>query len=130
MTTRLNVPPLVYSLHDGDAGMAEMLGGKCANVGEMTRLGLPVPEGFVVATTACREYLTDGHSPVQFRGEVTAAIAQLEERTARRFGDVTAPLIVSVRSGRRRSMPGMMDTVLNVGLVDDVVPGLAPVSPR
>ena len=90
----------------------------------MTRLGLPVPEGFVVSTTACREYLADGQSPVRLSGEITAAIAQLEERTARRFGDVTAPLLVSVRSGARRSMPGMMDTVLNVGLVDDVVPGL------
>jgi len=90
----------------------------------MTPLGLPVPEGFVVSTTACREYLADGHSPVRLSGEITAAIAQLEERTARRFGDVTAPLLVSVRSGARRSMPGMMDKVLNVGLVDDVVPGL------
>ena len=122
--TRVQLPPLVYSLHDGDAGMADLLGGKGANLGEMTRLGLPVPEGFVVSTTACRGYLTDGHSPVRLRSEITAAIARLEERTARRFGDVTAPLLVSVRSGARRSMPGMMDTVLNVGLVDDVVPGL------
>jgi pyruvate,orthophosphate dikinase len=118
-------PRLVYSLHDGDAGMADLLGGKGANLAEMTRLGLPVPGGFVVSTDACREYLATGHSPARLVDEITAHIARLEEHTGSRFGDHLDPLLVSVRSGARFSMPGMMDTVLNVGLVDDVVEGLA-----
>ena len=124
-TTLVVTPPLVYSLHEGDATMADLLGGKGANLGEMTQLGLPVPEGFVVSTTACREYLAEGHAPTRLHTEMTAEIARLEERAGRRFGDSTSPLLVSVRSGARQSMPGMMDTVLNVGLVDDVVDGLA-----
>jgi len=115
----------VFSLHDGDAGMADLLGGKGANLGEMTRLGLPVPEGFVVSTTACREYLATGHSPARLGDEVTTEITRLERRAGHRLGDAASPLLVSVRSGARLSMPGMMETVLNVGLVDDVVEGLA-----
>jgi pyruvate, orthophosphate dikinase len=104
--TRVDMPPLVFSLHDGDAVMADLLGGKGANLGEMTRLGLPVPEGFVVSTTACREYLAEGHSPARLRDEMTAEIARLERRAGRRLGDATSPLLVSVRSGARMSMPG------------------------
>jgi pyruvate,orthophosphate dikinase len=125
VSTPVVSPPLVYSLHDGDAGMADLLGGKGANLGEMTQLGLPVPEGFVVSTEACREYLAEGHVPTRLRDEMTAEIARLEQRAGRRLGDATSPLLVSVRSGARMSMPGMMDTVLNIGLVDDVVDGLA-----
>ncbi len=125
VNTLVVTPPLVYSLHDGDATMADLLGGKGANLGEMTQLGLPVPEGFVVSTTACREYLAEGHAPSRLRAEMTAEITRLERRAGRRLGDATDPLLVSVRSGARMSMPGMMDTVLNIGLVDTVVDGLA-----
>jgi pyruvate,orthophosphate dikinase len=124
VSTQVVTLPLVYSLHDGDARMADLLGGKGANLGEMTQLGLPVPEGFVVSTTACREYLAEGRAPARLRAEMTDEIKRLEQRAGRRLGDPASPLLVSVRSGARMSMPGMMDTVLNVGLVDEVVDGL------
>ncbi|HET7279120.1 MAG TPA: pyruvate, phosphate dikinase [Dermatophilaceae bacterium] len=117
--------PLVVAFADGDRSMADLLGGKGANLAEMTRLGLPVPPGFVITTTACRAYLTEGHEPDRLAGEVASALAALEKAAGRRFGDPSDPLLVSVRSGARFSMPGMMDTVLNVGLTDATLPGLA-----
>ena len=95
---------------------AATLGGKAAGLVEMTRLGLPVPPGFVIGTACGRTYLTDGALPAGLDGEIAARIAALEHLAGRRFGDDTDPLLVSVRSGAPVSMPGMMDTVLNVGL--------------
>ncbi len=109
---------------DGDRSMADLLGGKGANLAEMTRLGLPVPPGFVITTTACRVYLAEGQEPARLAGEVASALAALEAAAGRRFGDPDDPLLVSVRSGARFSMPGMMETVLNVGLTDKTLPGL------
>ena len=120
----------VYSFGDGDtqgrAGMGDLLGGKGANLAEMSRLGLPVPPGFTLTTEACL-YATahDGAYPPGLDDEVTAALARLEAQTGSKFGDAANPLLVSVRSGARVSMPGMMDTVLNLGLNDETVKGLA-----
>ncbi|MEO3751263.1 pyruvate, phosphate dikinase [Streptomyces sp. B6B3] len=116
---------LVYDLADGRRDMADLLGGKGANLAEMTRLGLPVPPGFTITTEACRAYLRTGAEPPALRDEVSAHLAALERRMGRRLGHGQDPLLVSVRSGAKFSMPGMMDTVLNVGLTDDSVPALA-----
>ena len=105
-----------------------LLGGKGANLAEMTRLGLPVPPGFTITTEACREYLANGEAPAALRFQVTLAMRRLEDLVDRRLGDVQDPLLVSVRSGARFSMPGMMDTVLNVGLNDLSVLALAEAS--
>ena len=105
-----------------------LLGGKGANLAEMTRLGLPVPPGFTITTEACREYLASGEAPAALRFQVTLAMRRLEDLVGRRLGDVQDPLLVSVRSGARFSMPGMMDTVLNVGLNDLSVLALAEAS--
>jgi pyruvate,orthophosphate dikinase len=111
---------------DGRASMRDALGGKGANLAEMTRLGLPVPPGFTISTAVCLEYQRRGRRlPGDLRPEVTRALAQVERAMGLRFGDATAPLLLSVRSGARDSMPGMMDTVLNLGLNDDTVEGLA-----
>ena len=110
---------------DGRAEMRELLGGKGANLAEMTRLGVPVPPGFTIATTACAEYAKRGALPAALRREALAALARVERVMRRGFGDAAAPLLVSVRSGARVSMPGMMDTVLNLGLNDATVRGLA-----
>jgi len=111
---------------DGDAGMKALLGGKGANLAEMTRLGLPVPPGFTIATTVCAEYeAAGGKVPRSLEPEVKQALARVEKIMDARFGDVGRPLLVSVRSGARASMPGMMDTVLNLGLNDRTVEGLA-----
>src|SRR5882757_9495774 len=91
----------------------------------MTNLGLPVPPGFIITTEACRQYLHDGTVPESLGAEVSGHLAQLEARMGRRLGDPADPLLVSVRSGAKFSMPGMMETVLNVGLTDDSVAGLA-----
>ena len=115
----------VYDLADGRRDMADLLGGKGANLAEMTRLGLPVPPGFTITTEACRAYLRTGAEPPALRDEVSAHLAALEHRMGRRLGRGRDPLLVSVRSGAKFSMPGMMDTVLNVGLSDDSVPALA-----
>jgi pyruvate,orthophosphate dikinase len=104
--------------------MADLLGGKGANLAEMTRIGLPVPHGFVITTTACRAFLAEGREPARLASEVSEALAHLEESTERRFGDAQNPLLVSVRSGARFSMPGMMETILNVGLTDRTFPGM------
>ena len=113
--------PLVVSFADGDGTMAEILGGKGAGLAQMTRLGLPVPAGFTVTTAACREYLREGHEPAALAGELAAALARLEQTAGRTLGDPVDPLLVSVRSGARFSMPGMMETILDVGLTDEVV---------
>lgn len=117
--------PLVVSLRDGDRSMADLLGGKGANLAEMTRLGLPVPHGFVITTVACRSYLATGSEPASLQAQVQEHLEILERETGRRLGDPATPLLVSVRSGARFSMPGMMETILNVGLTDGSVQGLA-----
>lgn len=116
---------LVYDFTFGDKDQKDLLGGKGANLAEMTRLGLPVPPGFTITTQACREYLREGEAPKALAQEVESELNKLEEAMGRRFGDPEDPLLVSVRSGAKFSMPGMMDTVLNVGLTDDTVTGLA-----
>jgi pyruvate,orthophosphate dikinase len=115
----------VYAFHQGNKDMKDLLGGKGANLAEMTNLGLPVPPGFTITTDACRVVLATGAPPAELAGEVNARLAALEETMGRRLGDPADPLLVSVRSGAKFSMPGMMDTVLNVGLTDDSVAGLA-----
>jgi pyruvate,orthophosphate dikinase len=111
---------------DGDAGMRDLLGGKGANLAEMAKLGLPVPPGFTITTAACNAfYANHKNYPDGLHAEVAAAIADLEAKTGKRFGDASNPLLVSVRSGAKASMPGMMDTVLNLGLNDDTAAGLA-----
>jgi pyruvate, orthophosphate dikinase len=116
---------LVHDFADGSMDQKDLLGGKGANLAEMTRLGLPVPPGFTVTTDACRAYLEAGHPPAGFDEEVGAHLARLEEHMGRRLGDPADPLLVSVRSGAKFSMPGMMETVLDVGLTDLSVHGLA-----
>ena len=116
---------LVLALSQGNRSMADLLGGKGANLAEMTQLGLPVPHGFVITTDACRAYLEQGRAPAQLSEEVDVHLADLESSTGRRLGDPDKPLLVSVRSGARFSMPGMMETILNVGLTDACVGGLA-----
>ena len=115
----------VYDFAEGDKDMKDLLGGKGANLAEMTRLGLPVPPGFTITTEACREFLEKGTEPGALRVEVTMALRRLEDVLGKRLGDVHDPLLVSVRSGAKFSMPGMMETVLNVGLNDTSVGGLA-----
>jgi pyruvate,orthophosphate dikinase len=118
----------VYDFSEGGKDEKDLLGGKGANLAEMTRLGLPVPPGFTVTTEACRRYLADGAVPPELRVQVTRALRALEDRIGRQLGDPEDPLLVSVRSGAKFSMPGMMETVLNVGLNDASVRGLAAVS--
>ncbi|MDH3265130.1 MAG: pyruvate, phosphate dikinase, partial [Paracoccaceae bacterium] len=115
---------------DGDATKKQLLGGKGANLAEMCHLGLPVPPGFTITTEVCTYYYQNGNSyPDDLAGQVDAAVAGIEGRVGgMRFGDKAAPLLVSVRSGARASMPGMMDTVLNLGLNDQTVEGLAAMS--
>ncbi len=116
----------IWFFEEGSAQMKDLLGGKGAGLAEMTRAGLPVPPGFTITTQTCLEYYRLGRrNPPGFSDAVGAAMAQLERRTAKRFGDPANPLLVSVRSGARVSMPGMMDTILNLGLNDDTVLGLA-----
>ncbi|HEX9887706.1 MAG TPA: pyruvate, phosphate dikinase, partial [Longimicrobiales bacterium] len=116
----------IYSFGDGaaDGGREDihLLGGKGANLGEMTRIGLPVPPGFTITTEACRHFLRDGVVPPDLNQEVDEALARLEERTGQGFGHGTPPLLVSVRSGAAASMPGMMDTILDLGLRESTVP--------
>ncbi len=119
---------LVYRLDEGDKDQKDLLGGKGANLAEMTRLGLPVPPGFTITTEACRHYLQHGRLPDELRVQVTMAVRHLEDTVGRRLGDSVDPLLVSVRSGAKFSMPGMMETVLNVGLNDYSVPGLIEAS--
>jgi pyruvate,orthophosphate dikinase len=113
---------------DGDGSMRNILGGKGANLAEMSRLGLPVPPGFTVTTGVCLEYLRAGSFPSELEGDVASAMKEVESMMEARFGDEANPLLVSVRSGARASMPGMMDTVLNLGLNDRTVEGLIAAS--
>jgi pyruvate,orthophosphate dikinase len=116
----------VYRFEEGNAGMRELLGGKGAGVAEMTRAGLPVPPGFTITTEACNAYLAAGETfPPGLWDQAREALKSIEEKTGRRFGDSSNPLLVSVRSGAKFSMPGMMDTVLNLGLNDETAAGLA-----
>ncbi len=115
----------VYDFTEGDRDQKDLLGGKGANLAEMTKLGLPVPPGFTITTEACREYLSLGAEPGELRVQVTMALRLLEDGIGRRLGDRHDPLLVSVRSGAKFSMPGMMETVLNIGLNDASVKGLA-----
>jgi len=115
----------VYDFDQGSRSMVDLLGGKGANLAEMTGLGLPVPPGFTITTEACRAYLASGDLPAGLDTEIDAHLAALEQRMDKRLGDPADPLLVSVRSGAAASMPGMMDTVLNVGLHDGSVAGLA-----
>jgi pyruvate, orthophosphate dikinase len=115
----------VYDFSEGSKDQRELLGGKGANLAEMTNLGLPVPPGFTISTDACRAYLEHGHEPDGLAAEVSEHLAALEEEMGRRLGQPDGPLLVSVRSGAAFSMPGMMETVLNVGLNDESVHGLA-----
>ena len=112
----------VYLFSEGNASMRELLGGKGANLAEMTKIGLPVPQGFTISTEACTQYYEDGKqiNPA-IQAEIMENIAKMEEITGRKFGDLENPLLVSVRSGARASMPGMMDTILNLGLNEEVV---------
>jgi pyruvate,orthophosphate dikinase len=119
------VPKLVYDFTEGNKDLKDLLGGKGANLAEMTNLGLPVPPGFIITTDACRHYLEQGSVPESLAGEVTEHLSQLEQKMGRKLGDHTDPLLVSVRSGAKFSMPGMMETVLNIGLSDESVHGLA-----
>jgi pyruvate,orthophosphate dikinase len=119
------VPKLVYDFTEGNKDLKDLLGGKGANLAEMTNLGLPVPPGFIITTDACRYYLREGKVPEGLAGEVTTHLRQLEEKMGKQLGDHQDPLLVSVRSGAKFSMPGMMETVLNIGLSDESVEGLA-----
>ncbi|QBR91679.1 pyruvate, phosphate dikinase [Nocardioides euryhalodurans] len=115
----------VFDFSAGNKDQRDLLGGKGANLAEMTNLGLPVPPGFTITTEACRAYLQDGGDPDGLAEEVSAHLGALEEKMGRRLGEAADPLLVSVRSGAKFSMPGMMETVLNIGLNDESVAGLA-----
>ena len=115
-----------YMFSEGNADMRELLGGKGANLAEMTNLGLPVPYGFTITTEACTQYYEDGKQiNEEIKAQIFEYLTKLEAQAGKRFGDVNNPLLVSVRSGARASMPGMMDTILNLGLNDEVVEGIA-----
>ena len=118
------MPKLVYGFSEGHKDLKDLLGGKGANLAEMTRMGLPVPPGFTITTEACRAYLDAGTEPPGLADEVASHLRQLEAAIGRRLGDPVDPLLVSVRSGAKFSMPGMMETVLNIGLNDASVNGL------
>ena len=116
----------VYLFTEGKAEMRELLGGKGANLAEMTKLGLPVPQGFTVTTEACNQYYEDSKViNKEVLDQIMENIVKLEEIAGQKFGDKENPLLVSVRSGARASMPGMMDTILNLGLNEEVVEVLA-----
>ncbi|MBQ2387790.1 MAG: pyruvate, phosphate dikinase, partial [Clostridia bacterium] len=115
-----------YLFKEGDASMRELLGGKGANLAEMTKIGLPVPQGFTITTEACTKYYEDGKQiNDSIMAEIMEYIEKMEKITGKKFGDLENPLLVSVRSGARASMPGMMDTILNLGLNEEVVHTMA-----
>ena len=121
----------VYLFTEGNADMRELLGGKGANLAEMTNLGLPVPQGFTITTEACTKYYDDGRQiNDEIMGQIMDHISKMEEINGKKFGDLKNPLLVSVRSGARASMPGMMDTILNLGLNDDVVAAMIAANPN
>ena len=116
----------VYLFSEGNGSMRELLGGKGANLAEMTNLGMPVPQGFTITTEACTQYYQDGRQiNAEIQDEIMEYIGKLEDMSGKKFGDLNNPLLVSVRSGARASMPGMMDTILNLGLNDRVVEAFA-----
>ncbi|MFJ7160094.1 pyruvate, phosphate dikinase [Streptomyces sp. NPDC101118] len=115
----------VYDFTEGNRDLKDLLGGKGANLAEMTNLGLPVPPGFTITTEACKVYLESGEAPAALQAEVSAHLEALEQKMGKKLGQSDDPLLVSVRSGAKFSMPGMMDTVLNIGLSDESVTGLA-----
>ena len=120
----------VYLFSEGNATMRELLGGKGANLAEMTNIGLPVPQGFTITTEACTQYYEDGRKiNDEIMAEIMEYVAKMEEMNGKKFGDLKNPLLVSVRSGARASMPGMMDTILNLGLNDDVVAAMIAGNP-
>ncbi|MBR4942617.1 MAG: pyruvate, phosphate dikinase, partial [Clostridia bacterium] len=115
-----------YLFSEGNASMREILGGKGANLAEMTKIGLPVPQGFTISTEACTQYYEDGRQiNPDIQAEIMQSISKMEEVCGMKFGDKENPLLVSVRSGARASMPGMMDTILNLGLNEEVVNTIA-----
>ncbi|WP_217211058.1 pyruvate, phosphate dikinase [Streptomyces sp. AC550_RSS872] len=120
-----HVAKFVYDFTEGNKDLKDLLGGKGANLAEMTNLGLPVPPGFTITTEACKVYLDSGEEPAALRDEVSAHLDALETKMGKKLGQADNPLLVSVRSGAKFSMPGMMDTVLNIGLSDKSVKGLA-----
>ncbi len=115
----------VYDFVEGDKNQKDLLGGKGANLAEMTNLGIPVPAGFTITTEACKEYLNSGSEPAELRSQVVAGLAKIEKTMGKKLGDQDDPLLISVRSGAKFSMPGMMETVLNIGLNDRSVEGIA-----
>ena len=118
--------PYVYLFTEGTGTMRELLGGKGANLAEMTNIGLPVPQGFTISTEACTQYYEDGRRiNDDIQAQIMEYVDKLEVITGKKFGDKENPLLVSVRSGARASMPGMMDTILNLGLNEDVVEVMA-----
>ena len=121
----------VYLFREGNASMRELLGGKGANLAEMTNLGLPIPQGFTITTEACIEYYENGETVSDtVKSQIFSSLRELENITEKRFGDPENPLLVSVRSGARASMPGMMDTILNLGLNKEVVEAIAKKNER
>ena len=125
VTTAPSLHTYVYDFAQGDRTQQDLLGGKGANLAEMTRMGLPVPPGFTITTEACRYFLEHGHGPDGLRSQIARNVQRLEDEMGRKLGDPEFPLLVSVRSGAKFSMPGMMETVLNIGLNDASVTGLA-----
>ncbi|MBR7041186.1 MAG: pyruvate, phosphate dikinase, partial [Clostridia bacterium] len=120
----------LYLFTEGNATMRNLLGGKGANLAEMTNIGLPVPQGFTITTEACTQYYEDGRQiNPEIQAEIMTYITKMEEINGKKFGDLKNPLLVSVRSGARASMPGMMDTILNLGLNDDVVAAMIAGNP-
>src|SRR5688500_9987638 len=114
---------------DGDGSMKPLLGGKGANLAEMTRIGLPVPPGFTITTEVCSYYYANKRQyPKELQSQIQAGVSNMERIMGKKFGDLQRPLLVAVRSGARDSMPGMMDTILNLGLNDDTVGALARAS--
>ena len=115
----------IHPFSFGDRSKSDLLGGKGANLAEMVKIGLPVPPGFTITTLACREFLLTGEIPSSLPQELEAALSNLEKELGKKFGDPKNPLLVSVRSGAKFSMPGMMETVLNVGMTPEVAHALA-----
>ena len=120
----------VYTFKEGNMTMRNLLGGKGANLAEMTEIGLPVPQGFTITTEACTQYYEDGRKiNDEIMAQTMEGVKWMEEVNGKKFGDLKNPLLVSVRSGARASMPGMMDTILNLGLNDDVVAAMIAGNP-
>ncbi|MGI5888620.1 MAG: PEP/pyruvate-binding domain-containing protein, partial [Oscillospiraceae bacterium] len=120
----------VYLFSEGNASMRELLGGKGAGLAEMTSIGIPVPQGFIISTEACTNYYENGEQiSDEIQAQIDEYLAKIEKMNDKKLGDVNKPLLVSVRSGARVSMPGMMDTILNLGMNDQVAAGLIKGNP-